>query len=337
MDEQRLEHIREDSLSGKGIAREDAWWLMKLPVARLDPIFETASEVRDLFRGSQVSLCAIVNAKSRLCGEDCKFCAQSLHYSTGAEQYPLLTVEMLTEAARAAEAGGATCFSLVTSGESIRSAEEWATIEESVRRISSETALRTCVSLGAVSEENLLRLKKAGLVRVHHNLETSERYFPQVCTTHRHEDRIRMVERIRQAGLEHCTGGIVGLGESLEDRIDLAFQIRAMGPLSIPINVLNPIPGTPLEKQPVLDTDEALRSIALFRLVCPWADIIVAGGREQCLGERQDELFAAGASGVLIGNYLTTAGRPAAKDLKMIHRLGFVPGRYEPTSNKVEC
>ncbi len=326
---QRLQRMRQACLAGAGIACDDARWLMGLPLSGISPVKELAAQVRDRFRGKRVNLCSIVNAKSRLCGEDCKFCAQSLHYPTDAPRYPLLSCEELFAAARSAQACGATCFSIVTSGERIRSLEEMATVEEAVRRIASETTLRTCVSLGAIDEAFLARLKAAGLVRVHHNLETNRRYFPQICSTHRYEDRVEMVQRVQRMGFENCTGGIVGMGETAEDRIDLAFEIRQLGADSIPVNILNPIPGTPLEHQPVMEPDEVLRTLTLFRLVNPRADIIVAGGRERSLGERQDELFAAGASGILIGNYLTTAGRPPGEDLEMVQRLGFVPGRPE--------
>lgn len=337
LEAQQADRMEQSCLSGRGIAREDARRLMALPLDAIGPTLALAARVRDHFRGRRVNLCSIVNAKSRLCGEDCKFCAQSLHYRTSAPRYPLLSAEELLAAARAAEAGGATCFSIVTSGERIQSSEEKATIEETVRRVAGETSLRTCASLGRMDEALLARLKAAGLVRVHHNLETNRAYFPRICSTHRYEDRAEMVRRVQRMGFENCTGGIVGMGETAEDRIALAFEIRRLGADSIPVNILNPIPGTPLEHQPVMEPDEVLRTLALFRLVHPKADIIVAGGRERSLGERQEDLFAAGASGILLGNYLTTLGRPPEEDLAMIERLGFVPARPECPGSGLEA
>lgn len=328
---ERLREMERRCLKGHGISRADAIWMMALPLAQMRPVLDLASSVRDHYQGNRINLCSIVNAKSRLCGEDCRFCAQSLHFSGNAPQYPLMSREDLVESARNAEASGATCFSIVTSGSRIQRPEEKETILEAVHQISTETSLRTCVSLGMLDKDFLERLQAAGLDRVHHNLETSERFFPSICTTHDYIGRLDMVRLIHQQGLECCTGGIIGLGESVEDRIDLAFQVRQLGAESIPINILNPIPGTPLEKRRVLEPDEVFQSIALFRLVNPKASIIIAGGRERSLGTRQEELYAAGASGILLGNYLTTLGRPAEEDLEMIHRLGLVPDTKNQT------
>ena len=298
-----------------------------LPLAQL---LSLTDSLRYKHSANRVRLCSIINARSGGCREDCAFCAQSAHNRAAVPRYGLVSGEEILAAARNALDSGAGEFSIVTSGPGAGAEDEAVQIETAVSLLrGNEPGMGRCASLGKLTENELKRLKESGLDCIHHNLETSRSYFPEICSTHSYDERVEMVRLAKESGFRVCSGGIFGLGESVEDRIEMAFELRELGVDSIPINFLNPISGTRLEAQPLLSPDEALRTIAMFRIVLPDRDIVVCGGREVTLGDLQPLLFWAGANGILIGNYLTTSGRNAEDDLKMIRDLGLEPAEYE--------
>ena len=304
---------------GRMITIEEAVELAKGKIED-EKLFLLADKLCKKNMGRRVDLCSIINAKSGGCSENCKFCAQSGHYDTGVKIYPLLDVDDVLKAAKENEKEGVHRFSLVTSGKSV-SDEEFEKILGIYSVLRKETNLKLCASLGSLSYERAVRLKEAGVSMYHHNIETCREYYPKICDTHTYDDRINTVKNAAKAGLEICCGGIIGMGESMEQRIKMAFEIRELGVKSVPINVLNPIKGTPFENVRSLSPDEILRTIALFRLIMPYAHIRYAGGR-MCLGEHQSKGFKAGVSAMLVGNYLTTVGNKISDDLEMIQRMG---------------
>lgn len=296
---------------------EEALRLVEEPPERL---FELANGVRLQHRGRKVHLCSIVNAKSGKCGEDCRFCAQSLRHRMTVEQYPLKSPAEIEASAREALEWHRGGFGIVTSGRTL-SAEEVESVVESVERVRA-LGLEPHASLGEIDSATARRLNSVGLLCYNHNLEASPSFFSRLCTTHSFEDRLRTARIIRESGLRLCCGGIFGVGEGWRERIELAFALRELSPDVVPINFLHPVRGTPLESMRVLEPMEALKIIAVFRLILPGVCIKVAGGRELVLREHQNRLFYAGADGIIIGNYLTTRGRRAENDLRMIRDLG---------------
>lgn len=263
--------------------------------------------------------CSIVNAKSGACSQDCRFCAQSSRYATHAPSHPLLSLQELIDRGMAMHAAGASCYSMVTSGLRLTDAE----IDRVCRcaeYLLRHTGLTISASLGLLDSAQAGRLARAGLTRYHHNLETARSHFPEICTTHSYEEDVDTLRTAREHGLEICSGGIFGLGETFDQRIELAATLADLNVNVVPVNFLNPIPGTPLEKSPLLTPHDALKSVALFRLMLPRADITIAGGRETVLGDYLSWLPLAGANGVMIGNYLTTAGRSLDKDMRMLEQ-----------------
>jgi biotin synthase len=293
----------------------------------LDDLVAGAAMLVERFSGREVEFCSIINAKSGLCPNDCTFCAQSVHYLTGAPVYELLGVERIVEAVRSAAASGASRFSIVTSGAAVDEAE-FARVVVAVRALAALGTLGVCASLGALTPERARRLRAAGLTRYHHNVETSEGFYPEVCSTQPYAARLDTLRAARDAGLEVCSGGIFGLGETWADRVDMAMTLRELGVDSVSINFLMPVGGTPLEAHEVLSAGEALRIVAVYRFVFPRTTIRACGGREAALGERQAELFRAGADATMIGNYLTRPGRPPEEDLEMVTALGLRVRRY---------
>jgi len=290
------------------------------------PLFDllwAANKVREEFKKNKVELCSIVNAKSGNCSEDCKFCAQSVRHNAKIERYPLLSEQNILKAAKSAKANNATCFGIVTSGKRIRNQKEISIICKTVKTIRTKIPSMKCsVSLGAIDKQFLSGLKKAGVKKIHHNLETSRNYFPKVCTTHTYEERLKTLKSAKDLGIKLCSGGIFGLGESRADRLDLAFTLRDLDVDSVPLNFLHPVKGTALENSVPMDVNEILRTIAIFRLILPKKDIKVCGGRAVNLRSMQSMIFFAGANGMMIGNYLTQAGQNPKVDLKMIKDLG---------------
>ncbi|MEW6328418.1 MAG: biotin synthase BioB [Thermodesulfobacteriota bacterium] len=283
-----------------------------------------AQEIQGRYHGRVIELCAITNAKSGACSHDCSFCAQSGHHRSPIKAYPLREPQSLLEAAKAAERAGAHRFSIVTSGAKV-SKGELLKICEAIRMIREETTLLSCASLGKLTLNEALLLKEAGLVRYHHNLETNRDFYPRVCTTQTYEDRLSTIHTGKEAGLEVCVGGILGLGESLQDRVTFALEIKDLGPDSIPLNFLDPRPGTPLEAQPLLTPDEVIMTIALFRIIIPDVPIRLAGGRAKVLGDQQAAAIKAGINGLMIGDYLTTKGAEIQADHGMIASLNLEP------------
>jgi len=313
--------IREKVLSGEGLSCEEARELAGWPPERLGELLELSREVRERFCGKEVELCAIINARSGLCSEDCRFCAQSSRYQTGVEVYPLIGPEKALEKARRMEAVGVKRFALVTSGKGI-GGKDFARVLEIYRVLRAETGLELCASLGIIDEDKARRLREVGVTTYHHNLETGRSFFPQICTTHTFEERVATIRAARAAGLNVCSGGIIGLGESMDHRLEMVFELRELKVRSVPVNILNPIPGTPLAGQKPLPREEILKTLALFRLIIPEGVFRLCGGREPGLGERQAEALVVAANGLMVGNYLTTRGQEIRRDLEMIAAAG---------------
>jgi biotin synthase len=292
-------------------------------------VLKAADSLRRANKGDEVNLCSIVNARSGACAEDCAFCAQSARYRTPVETYPLVSTEEALGRAREAVGFQAREFSIVTSGYTEKKEKDFGSLSTTVAAVASETPLSVCASLGVLSEAQLAVLKESGLSRYHHNLETAASYFPKVCTTHSYEDDLEMVRRAKRAGFYVCSGGIFGLGESAEQRVELAMSLRELDVDSVPINFLNPIPGTPLAGQKDLTPVDCLKIIAMLRLMLPEKDLVVCGGREINLRDLQSMIFLAGANGMMVGGYLTTSGRDHKDDLKMIEDLGLKVRGYE--------
>ena len=316
------------ALTKTGLTREDALAILRVDEDDLLEILVVAYRLRREAFGRRVNLHVIQNARSGACSENCGFCSQSSASHADIDRYPLRSADELVAGARQAAGMGAVKYGIVTSGRA-PTGDVVETMCEAARRIRAEgLKLSICVSLGLATDEQLCRLAEAGISRYHHNLETTRRYFPHVCNTHSYDDRVATVRKAKDAGLEVCCGGIIGLGETLEDRVDLALALRELGVDSIPVNFFNPRPGTPLECMPPLTALEALRALAMFRLVNPRTDICAAGGREICLGPLQSlSLFA--ANSIFTGGYLTTPGQGYARDLEMIRALGFEVGCIE--------
>ncbi len=290
--------------------------------------FETylplANQIREKAFGKEISFCSIVNAKSGACVESCSFCSQSAQYkNTEAPVYPLMNAQKILEKAKEAESLGGTEFSIVTSGRGMTKARELDTLVEAFQKIREETSLESCASLGLMKREDLQRLKNAGMRHYHHNIETARSFFPNIVTSHTWEEEVQTVLLAKQMGFETCCGGIMGMGEGREQRVEFVMQLKEIDPHSIPINFLNPRPGTPLEGKNDLTPLDCLKIITALRLAMPTKDIFVCGGREVNLKEYQDLMFEAGASGTMLGNYLTTRGRDIEEDVAMIERLGF--------------
>jgi biotin synthase len=312
--------LADQAFSNGSITKHQALHVLMARPPEILTVFEQANRVRHHFFGNQVLLCSILNLKSGNCGEDCAFCAQSSRYHTQAETFGLVSYDQVDTYSSRAKSWGSH-VGLVTSGKNALRGKDLESVLETIQKISPRA--RIDASFGFLDEEQARALKSAGLSTYNHNLETNRSFFPKIITTHTYDDRLRTVRTARAAGLKVCCGGILGMGESLEDRVNLAFEIQALNVDVIPINFLNPIPGTPLGSRPSMQPMEALKAVAMFRLVNPEKDIKICGGRECCLGEFQPMIFFAGASGLLIGDYLTTKGRQAEDDLKMIKDLGF--------------
>jgi len=288
-------------------------------------LYKMADDLRRKRFGNKVELCSVVNAKSGNCSQDCKFCAQSAHNKASSPEYPLISSEDMLEASKMAAVNLAHGFGIVTSGDCIDGAKELPLICEAIKKIKAQGMINPDASLGRLTKDTARELKKAGLTRYHHNLETSRDFFPNICTTHSYDDRIQTIKIAKEEGLEVCCGGLFGLGEIIEHRIDFAFTLKELKVDSVPLNFLIPISETPFEDNPRLTPDEILMTIAIFRIILPDKHIKVCGGREANLGNRQKEIFACGASGMMIGGDLTQGGNAPEEDLKMLKELGLEP------------
>lgn len=285
-------------------------------------LFSAANQIRMAKSPRETSVCSIINAKQGNCGEDCKYCAQSCRWKTSCKPSGLIGLEEAVEKCRKALDFKVPRLSLVTAGRALIG-KDFLHLLECFRAISKQCpGLKTCASLGIISYQQMLDLKAAGVVRYHHNLETSREFFPNICTTHTWQERMDTLLAARKAGLELCCGGIIGLGESRSDRIKLALELRSVDPESIPINVLSPIKGTPLENAEALGKEEILRTIAVFRFILPHSTLRMAAGRKS-LGANGRDAFLSGANALISGDLLTVSGTTNEDDLAMLKELGF--------------
>ena len=302
------------------IGRDEALVLADVDGDDVMDLVVCAGKIRQRYMKPSVFKCAIINAKSGRCPEDCAFCAQSAHHTTGAQTYDLLSAQTLEEKGLEMAAAGATNYSVVTSGTSLTESEI-DTVCRVARRLKQKTDLNLCASVGLLTAEGARKLKAAGISRYHHNLETARSHFDAICSTHDYDDDIDTVKVAKAAGMAVCSGGIFGMGESWAQRVELAYTLKELDVDSVPINFLNPIKGTRLADRPMLPPLEALKVIALYRFIFPQKDITICGGREATLKDFQSWVFAAGANGLMVGNYLTTQGRDLNADLEMIDAL----------------
>ncbi|SMC16705.1 biotin synthase [Clostridium acidisoli DSM 12555] len=315
-----IKSLEKKVLEGQKINFEHA---IKLTLVKekkdLEQLCNSAKNIQNVLCGKEVDLCTIMNAKSGSCPEDCKFCAQSSHYKTGTEVYDLVSKEEALKLAKENQDEGVNRFSLVTSGKGIIG-KDFEKVLDIYKELSKEIKIDLCASLGILDYRQLIRLRETGVTMYHHNLETSKEYYNKICTTHSYEERIDTINAAKKAGMDVCSGGIIGMGETLEDRVKLAFKLNELGVRSIPINVLNPIKGTPLENSKSLSQNEIMKTIAIFRFVNPETFIRLAGGRNK-IDEFGKYCFNAGANATITGNYLTTSGNSTINDKKMISSL----------------
>ena len=293
----------------------------------LDELIEISSQITKDNFDNTVEACSIISAKTGECGENCKYCAQSKHNHAEIECHPLLDVETVKKAALSAKENGATRFCIVTSGR-VPSDKDFEKILEMIKEVASIDGLHCCASLGLLSEEQIKQIKEAGVERYNHNINTSENYHTNICTTHKFQDRVNTVKTIQKYGMEACCGVIIGMGESREDRVDMALSLKELNPKTVPINFLNPIKGTPLENyESKIDEEEILKTICIFRIILPKAMLRYAGGRTSRLSKYNQALgIKAGINSLLVGNYLTTLGSDAKEDKKMLKDMDLVMG-----------
>lgn len=315
-----LKRILEKVLGGSPATVDEALALNE--ICSTEELCDAADEVRRHRHGDVLDTCSIMNARSGHCTEDCKWCAQSRHYSTGVREYDSVTREEAVAAAKANRERGVGRFSLVTSGRKV-SRSDIGHFCDMYRAIGEVSDICMCASMGLLGREELQALKDVGVRRYHCNLETSSEYFPSLCSSHTHDDKLRTIALAREVGLEVCCGGIIGMGESLRDRLLLAEEARNAGAVSIPVNILQPIKGTPLENTERLSGDEVARSVALMRLVAPDAVLRFAGGRAQLPAEITERILLGGMNGAMIGDLLTTVGNKVAEDYELFARLGY--------------
>lgn len=314
-----MKALADEIIGGRRITRQDD--LSMFLTCDLKELCEGADRIREYFIGDKVDLCSIINGRSGRCPEDCKYCAQSAHNHTSCEIYDFLPEEKIVEACKLNESEGVDRFSIVTSGRSL-SGEEFEKAIHAYETMHAECKIDLCASMGFLNAEQLHRLHEAGVTSYHHNIETSKRNFPNICTTHTYEQKIETLKLVKKEGMCACSGGIIGMGETWEDRLDMAVSLAELGIDSIPINALMPIKGTPLENQPRLTEDEILRTIAFFRYINPEANIRLAAGR--ALLTNDGELaFQSGASATITGNMLTTVACATIRsDKQMLENLG---------------
>lgn len=312
--------LADEIIAGRRLSHDDD--LSFLVDCDLDELCAGADRIREHFNGDKIDLCSIVNGRSGRCPEDCKYCAQSAHHHTDCEVYDFISSDAIVEACKVNESEGVDRFSIVTSGRAL-TGEEFEKAIEAYKRLREECPdIELCASMGFLTKEQFERLKEVGVTSYHHNVETSRRFFPEICTTHTYEQKLATLKVVKEVGLYVCSGGIIGMGETLEDRIDMALDLHEAGVDSIPINALMPIKGTPLEGRERLTEDEILRSIAIFKYCNPEADIRLAAGRALVAGDGE-KAFKSGASASITGNMLTTVACATIRsDKEMIRRIG---------------
>lgn len=314
-----IEVLKEKVLNGGRISREEAVELSREEDKQ--SLYRAAGEIRDKLAGRRFDTCSIINARSGRCSEDCKWCAQSAFFKTDIEEYELVSEKVCLEMAKLNDEYGVDKFSFVTSGRTL-SDRNIDRLCEYARKIKENSNLHLCASMGLLNKAQLQKLLDAGIRRYHCNLETSSAYFPSLCTTHSVEEKIRTIRAAQEIGMEVCSGGIIGMGESMEDRIDLAMTLRELNIKSIPLNVLNPIPGTPLEGTPALSDEEVLTTIAVFRFIHPDAYLRFAGGR-MLIAHIETEAIRAGINAAIVGDLLTTVGSKVREDMEKVKEMGF--------------
>ena len=324
---ERLGALGQRILDGGHLDRDEAMWLFNFEsAADIFDLLAWSNRLREHFKGNKVHLCSIVNAKAGACSENCSFCAQSSFYQTGSPRYGFIDPEPVIEAADEARRNNVTAVGLVAAWKGLNEGPMLDEVCDRIRELKESGKTRPDASLGIIKNQRVAdRLKEAGLECYGHNLESSKRFFPQHCSTHSYEDRVETIGYLKKAGIKICSGGIIGMGETREDRCDLAFALKELGANVVPINILNPIPGTPFEKNPPLPPLEILKTIACFRFILPRQEIMIAGGRTVNLRDMQSMVFTAGASALMVGNYLTTLNQPVEKDLQMLKDLGLDP------------
>ncbi|MGA2410710.1 MAG: biotin synthase BioB [Candidatus Binataceae bacterium] len=317
-----LGEISNRVLAGEELAREEALAIVNCPDERLADLLHATRKVREAHFGNRVKICMLRNAQSGICPEDCGYCSQSRISKADIPVYKLQSVEQLAEGARTAVANGARRYCMVASmrGPSAADVKHFARACETIRN--EFPALELCLSVGLLSEEQARVLKAGGAGWINHNLNTSRRFYPEICTTHTWDDRVRTIENVRAAGLLTCSGGIVGMGETDEDILDLAYATRALAIDSVPVNFLHPIKGTPLEGQHALTPERCLKIACLFRLLNPRSEVRAAGGRELNVGPRQGDLFAS-VNSIFVNGYLTTPGLAYSETVKLIESAGY--------------
>lgn len=301
------------------ISRQEALALFDFPLEKLSA---AADRIRKSCAPKTTSVCSIISAKQGSCGENCKFCAQSAHWKTSCTSHCMVNAEKVLEYCNRAIENKVSRLSLVTSGGAL-SPKDFDKAVECYKQVIPKLngKLLMCASHGMLEYDDMIRLKQSGVVRYHHNLETSKNYFDKICTSHSYDDRINTILAAKKAGLEICCGGIIGMGESIEDRIDLAMAIRELDVQSVPVNVLNPIPGTPFENLTVLTKEEILKTIAVFRFIMPSQFIRCAAGRKS-LGKNGEDAFLSGANALISGDFLTVEGSSNREDIEMLEHLG---------------
>ncbi len=324
---ERISDLTSLVLGGDNISREDAAWLFSLESsADIHDLMAGANRIREHFKGNKIHLCSIVNAKAGACSENCSFCAQSSFHQTGSPKYGFVDPEPVLEAADEANRNNVTAVGLVAAWKGLKEGPMLDEVCDRIRELSNSGKTRADASLGIIKSQAVAnRLKEAGLECYGHNLESSKRFFPKHCSTHTYEDRVETIGYLKKAGLKICSGGIIGMGETREDRCDLAFSLKELGANVVPINILNPIKGTPFENNEPLPPMEILKTIACFRFILPKQEIMIAGGRTVNLRDMQSMVFTAGASALMVGNYLTTLNQSVEKDLQMLKDLGLDP------------
>jgi len=311
-------------LNGGKLNRRQIGIVLEQSRTELFDLLYWANRIRERFFGNKIKLCCIIPGKLGGCEQDCKFCAQSARYKTHLGEARIVSDGEILEAAAQAKRNGVANFGIVYSGRTIPEGQ-FVRLEDLIKKIKSKFGLSVCASVGMITQEQAQRLAQTGLSRYNHNLETSQRHFPNIVTTHTYADRVKTIKAAKQAGLGICAGGIFGIGENDDDRVNMALELRGLGADMVPMNFLHPIEGTPLGEAQTLQPTEILRIIAIYRFILPQTHLKIAGGRVLNLRDLQSWMFYAGATSILSGNYLTTTGRAVAEDMQMLKDLGLEP------------